>query len=67
MGKPRSKRRADAAIKLERLANGLVKSLERIPSYAGKARFMDKVFKIQREAHSLAFDLRLDEEEERKR
>lgn len=61
--KPRLERRADTAEKLEKLANGLIQSLDKIPSYSGKARFMDKVISLQHTAHSLAWDLRRDAEE----
>ena len=44
--------------------DGLFKSLDGIPSYTGKARFMDKVIKAKRwHADVLAFDLKLDASE----
>jgi hypothetical protein len=63
--KPIAERRAATAAKLEKLANGLIESLEKIPSYTGKARFMDKVISLQHTAHSLAWDLKRDAEEEK--
>ena len=34
--------------------------MDAIPSYRGKARFMDMVINLHREIHSLAFDLKHD-------
>lgn len=58
--KPALERRADSAEQIEKLVNGLIESLDKIPSYRGKARFMDKVFKVQTHAHNLAWNLRYD-------
>jgi len=63
--KPRVQRRAASAARLEKLTKGVVDSLAEIPSYTGKARFMDKVIKVQHIAHNLAWDLKRDEEESR--
>ena len=63
--KTRCERRAASAARLERLTKGLFESLESIPSYSGKARFMDKVVKVKAVAHNLAWDLKRDEEESR--
>ena len=61
--KTRFERRADSAVRLERLTMGLFESLNSIPSYTGKARLMDKVIKVKGLAHNLAWDLKRDEEE----
>lgn len=53
-------RRADTAEKLEKRLDRLWKATDKIPSFKGKAPFMDKVLAARNEAHSLAWDLRLD-------
>ena len=63
--KTRFERRAESAARLERLTKGLFESLNSIPPYTGKARFMDKVIKVKGLAHNLAWDLKRDEEESR--
>jgi hypothetical protein len=61
--KPREERRADAAEKLEKKLDRLFSSTEKIPSFSGKAAFMDRIKAAKAEAHSLAWDLRQDAEE----
>jgi hypothetical protein len=63
--KTRLEQRAESAARLERLTKGLFESLSAIPSYTGKARFMDKVVKVKALAHNLAWDLKQDEAESR--
>ena len=63
--KTRLERRVESAARLDKLTKGLFESLNSIPSYTGKARFMDKVIKVKGLAHSLAWDLKRDEEETR--
>lgn len=53
-------RRAKAAARLSKLLEGITNSLEKIPSYTGKARFMDKVIKVRRNAELLAINLKGD-------
>jgi hypothetical protein len=54
------KRRIAAAKSLDRKLQVIWKNLGRIPSYTGKARFMDKVIAASREAQVLAQNLKLD-------
>lgn len=59
----RQARRALAAARLEKKIQTLLRGLESIPSYKGKAYFVDQVIAAQRQAHSLAWDLARDKEE----
>ena len=58
--KAREERRADAAEKLEKRLDRLFASTEKIPSFNGKAAFMDKIIAAKGEAHNLAWELRRD-------
>ncbi|BCU78143.1 hypothetical protein [Luteolibacter sp. LG18] len=62
--KSRAAQRAAAAKKLEQLVKNLIPALEKIPSYRGKAAFMDRVHKIEKHAYSLAWALDYDAAEE---
>lgn len=63
MSRDRLARRALAAVRLEKKLETLLRGLESIPSYKGKAYFVDQVIAAQRQAHSLAWDLARDREE----
>lgn len=62
--KTRLERRADAAEKLEKRLERLFASTDKIPSFKGKAPFMDRINAAKGEAHNLAWELRRDAEEE---
>jgi hypothetical protein len=53
-------RRAREAAAVAKLADGLFKALEKIPSYTGKARFMDRVIKVKKRSELLAENLAYD-------
>jgi hypothetical protein len=58
--KARAKRRAAAARNLEKRLNTIWSNLAKIPSYTGKAPFMDKVKAAHTRAHNLAWELERD-------
>ncbi|WP_009959052.1 hypothetical protein [Verrucomicrobium spinosum] len=62
--KSRAIRRAEAAEGIEKKLQSIINDLEKIPSFNGKARFMDKVFRVRTHAFALASNLRLDANEE---
>jgi hypothetical protein len=60
MDTPTLKRRKQQAAHLLRSVNGVWDSLDKIPSFTGKARFMDQVKRAQTHAHNLHWDLERD-------
>jgi len=48
---------------IERRFQSIIRDLDKIPSFKGKARFMDKIFAAHTRAYNLAWDLRYDAEE----
>lgn len=60
MKKSTLKRRSDAANKLYQKIDAIWESLEKIPSFTGKARFMDRVLRARMHAHNLNFNLKAD-------
>ncbi len=60
MSKERLKDRATRAAAVERKLTSILNGLDKIPSYTGKARFMDKVISAKRIIGSLAWDLKRD-------
>ena len=61
--KPRPIRRAELAEDVERPFQSIIRDLNKIPSFKGKARFVDKVLAAHIRSHNLAWDLRYDSEE----
>jgi hypothetical protein len=53
----RINKRAKQARALFRLIDGIWNSFDKVPSFTGKARFMDKVLKARTHAHNLRWDL----------
>ena len=47
---------------LHRKLDSIRRDLAKIPSYNGKAAFMDKVIRAQEQAHDLTFSLKVGEE-----
>lgn len=56
----RAAQRAKEAARIKNLVGNLIPALDKIPSYPGKAGFMDRVFKIHTLAHNLAWNLNAD-------
>jgi hypothetical protein len=52
--------RAKEAARIKKLVGNLIPALDKIPSYHGKAGFMDRVFMIHTLAHNLAWNLNAD-------
>jgi hypothetical protein len=52
--------RARDAAALFRVIDGIWESLDKVPSFTGKARFMDKVLNARTRAHNLRYGLELD-------
>jgi hypothetical protein len=61
--KQRAVRRAKEAAAIAKLVDGIFKDLSKIPSYTGKARFMDKVIKVLHRTNTFASNLNLDSKE----
>jgi hypothetical protein len=61
MDRPTVKRRKQQAARLLNSVNAVWNSLEKIPSFTGKARFMDQVKRAQTRAHNLHWNLEHDE------
>jgi hypothetical protein len=57
MTNTRLKELATDARTLFKLIDNLWDAMDKIPSFAGKARFMDKVLKIRTHAHNLRWNL----------
>lgn len=57
MNKTIGKRRAQQATALFKVIDRIWDSLDKIPSFTGKARFMDKVLNARTHAHNLRWDL----------
>ena len=57
MTNKRAKELATDARALYRLTDNLWNALDKIPSFSGKARFMDKVLKVRTHAHNLRWNL----------
>lgn len=66
MDRDTAQRRKKQAAELLRSVKSIINSLQKIPSYNGKARFMDKVFQAEKYAHNLHWDLARDAEESEK-
>ncbi|MCW1883521.1 hypothetical protein OKA04_02200 [Luteolibacter flavescens] len=62
--KPRLVRRAELAENIEKRLKSIIADFDKIPSFKGKSRFMDKIFRVNSRAHNLAWDLRYDASEE---
>ena len=63
MNKAALTRRAKSADQLSKQLNLVFKNLDKIPSFTGKAAFMDKVIKAYHMAGSLSVNLKADLEE----
>jgi hypothetical protein len=61
MEKSIAKLRTQQAAHLLKALNSVWDSLDKIPSFAGKARFMDKVRRAQVRAHNLHWNLDRDQ------
>lgn len=60
MTKNQLKKRGQEAAALFKLIDNIWNSLDKIPSFTGKARFMDKVLKARTHAHNLRYGLEED-------
>jgi len=63
MQKSRIKGRARQAAALFKVIDRIWDSLDKVPSFTGKARFMDKVLNARTHAHNLQWDLARDASE----
>ena len=63
MTKAQAEKRARDAAALFKLIDNIWDSLDKIPSFTGKARFMDRVLRVRTYAHNLSFDLEQDARE----
>lgn len=63
MNKATIKKRAQQASALFKLIDHIWDSLDKIPSFTGKARFMDKILNARTQAHNLRWDLDRDKSE----
>lgn len=52
--------RAKQATQLDKALKGIRDDMDKIPSFTGKAKFMDKVIKACTHSHNLAWDLNRD-------
>jgi hypothetical protein len=60
MNNPTAKKREQQAAALLKAVNNIWDSLDKVPSFTGKARFMDKVNRAKTHAHNLHWDLERD-------
>lgn len=58
-------RRTKAAEKIKKALEQLYERSFKLPSFTGKAKFIDSIKRIQTDAHVLADNLRFDQSEER--